>query len=213
MVATHVSKSTEVRKRLSHPVIDSDGHTVEFEPGVMDYLRKVGGSGIVERYKTERTKGMTSGLGGMLNWHRLSPEERRDQRITVPPWWALPAKNTLDRVTAMLPKLMYERLDDMGLDVTVVYPTFGLLAPHLDDVEIRRAACRAFNSYHADVFREYNDRIIPVAVIPMHTPQEAVEELEYAVKTLGMKAVMLAGHVIRPVPHVARTAPDVAKYA
>src|SRR5262249_32433502 len=111
------------------------------------------------------------------------------------------------------PKLLYGRLDDMGLDVTVVYPTFGLLMPHLGDEEIRRSACRAFNAYHADVFREYNDRIIPVAVIPMHTPQEAIEELEYAVKTLGMKAVMMAGHVLRPVPAVARPAPDAVHLA
>jgi predicted TIM-barrel fold metal-dependent hydrolase len=213
MATTHISKSAEVRKQLSHPVIDSDGHTVEFEPGVMDCLQKIGGPGIVERYKNERSKGMASSLGGLLTWHRLSPDERRDQRATVPPWWALPAKNTLDRVTSMLPKLMYERLDDIGLDVTVVYPTFGLLAPHLDDEEIRRAACRAFNTYHADIFKEYNDRIIPVAVIPMHTPQEAIEELEYAVRTLGMKAVMLAGHVVRPVPYVERTAPDAARFA
>lgn len=213
MATTHSSKSAEVRKRLSHPVIDSDGHTVEFEPGVMDCLQTIGGPRIVERYKTERSKGMASSLGGLLTWHRLSPDERRDQRATVPPWWALPAKNTLDRVTSMLPKLMYERLDDIGLDVTVVYPTFGLLAPHLDDEEIRRASCRAFNTYHADIFKEYNDRIIPVAVIPMHTPQEAIEELEYAVKTLGMKAVMLAGHVVRPVPYVERTAPDAARFA
>ena len=205
--------SAAVRARLTHPVIDSDGHTVEFEPAVMDYLQQVGGPRSVERYKTERTKGMASSLGGLLNWHRLTPDERRDQRATIPPWWALPAKNTLDRVTAMLPKLLYERLDDIGLDVTVLYPTFGLLAPHLDDEEIRRAACRAFNTYHADIFREYADRLIPVAVIPMHTPQEAIEELEYVVKTLGMKAVMLAGHVIRPVPAVARTAPEAARYA
>jgi predicted TIM-barrel fold metal-dependent hydrolase len=213
MGTAQLSKSAAVRQRLSHPVIDSDGHTVEFEPGVMDYLRQIGGPAIVERYKSERSNGMLASLGGMLSWHRMAPEERRDKRATIPPWWALPTKNTLDRATAMLPKLMYERLDDMGLDVTVVYPTFGLLAPHLDDAEIRRAACRAFNSYHADVFREYGDRIIPVAVIPMHTPQEAVEELDYAVKTLGMKAVMLAGHVVRPIPYVARQAPELAKYA
>src|SRR5882724_4224634 len=211
-MAAQMSKSAEVRKRFNHPVIDSDGHTVEFEPGVMDCLQKIGGPRSVERYRTERTKGMASSLGGLLNWHRLTPDERRDQRATIPPWWALPAKNTLDRVTAMLPKLLYERLDDIGLDVTVLYPTFGLLAPHLDDEEIRRAACRAFNTYHADIFREYADRLIPVAVIPMHTPQEAIEELEYVVKTLGMKAVMLAGHVIRPVPVVARTAPEAARY-
>jgi predicted TIM-barrel fold metal-dependent hydrolase len=207
------SKSAAVRAHLSHPVIDSDGHTVEFEPAVMERLQQIGGPGIVERYKTKRLEGMASGLGGMLNWHRLTPEERRDQRLTVPPWWALPAKNTLDRATSMLPQLLHKRLDEMGLDVTVLYPTFGLLAPHLDDEEIRRAACRAFNTYHADIFREYADRMLPVAVIPMHTPQEAIEELDYAVKTLGMKAVMLAGHVLRPVPTVTRTAPDAARYA
>src|SRR5262245_44775938 len=213
MASSQLSKSAAVRKRLSHPVIDSDGHTVEFEPAVMERLAQVGGPGIVERYKTKRLNGMVSGLGGMLNWHRLSPEERRQQRITGPPWWALPAKNTLDRATSMLPRLLYERLDEMGIDVSVLYPTFGLLAPHLDDEEIRRAACRAFNTYHADIFREYSDRLIPVAVIPMHTPQEAVEELEYAVKTLDMKTVMLAGHVLRPVPSVAQTAPEVSHYA
>ncbi|HEV8715753.1 MAG TPA: amidohydrolase family protein [Candidatus Binatia bacterium] len=213
MATTQPSKSAAVRARLTHPVIDSDGHTVEFEPAVLDYLQQIGGPRTVERYKTERTNGMASSLGGMLRWHRLTPAERRDQRATIPPWWALPTKNTLDRATAMLPKLLYGRLDEMGLDVTVVYPTFGLLVPHLDDEEIRRAACRAFNAYHADVFREYNDRIIPVALIPMHTPQEAIEELEYAVKTLGMKAVMMAGHVLRPVPAVAHTTPDAARYA
>jgi len=213
MATTQTSKSAAVRARLPHPVIDSDGHTVEFEPAVLDYLQQIGGPRLVERYKTERHKGMASSLGGMLTWHRLTPEERRDQRATIPPWWALPTKNTLDRATAMLPKLLHERLADIGLDVTVLYPTFGLLAPHLDDEEIRRAACRAFNTYHADIFRDYSDRLIPVAIIPMHTPQEAIEELEHAVKTLGMKAVMLAGHVLRPVPAAARTAPDAARYA
>ena len=53
----------------------------------------------------------------------------------------------------MLPKLLHERLDDMGIDVSILYPTFGLLAPHLDDQEIRLAACRAFNTYHADIFK------------------------------------------------------------
>jgi predicted TIM-barrel fold metal-dependent hydrolase len=63
------------------------------------------------------------------------------------------------------------------------------------------------------VFREYADRLIPVAVIPMHTPDEAIEELEYAVKQLGFKAVMMAGHVLRPIPAVARMAPQAARYA
>ncbi|MBV8454934.1 MAG: amidohydrolase family protein [Deltaproteobacteria bacterium] len=209
----HASKSAAVRARLSHPVIDSDGHTVEFEPAVMETLKEIGGPRIVERYKTERFKGTAASVGNLLRWHRLTPEERRDERVTVPPWWALPAKNTLDRATSTLPKLLYERLGDFGLDLSILYPTFGLLAPHLDDEEIRRATCRAFNIYHARIFGDYTDRLIPVAVIPMHTPQEAIEELEYAVKRLGMKAVMLAGHVLRQVPSVMRKAPEAARYA
>jgi hypothetical protein len=65
---------------------------------------------------------------------------------------------------------------------------------------MRRATCRAFNIYHARIFQEYSDRMTPAACIPMHAPEEAIEELEYAVRTLGLKAIMVAGHVARPIP-------------
>ncbi|MDO8434287.1 MAG: amidohydrolase family protein [Candidatus Binatus sp.] len=213
MATAKTSKSAAVHAKLGHPVIDSDGHTVEFEPAVMEYLAKVGGSRMVEHYKTHWSAGMNAGLGALFGSSRLSPEQRVAQRATRSPWWGLPTKNTLDRATSTLPKLLHERLDEIGLDVTVLYPSLGLAAPHIDDEEVRKAACRAFNMFHADIFREYADRMIPVAVIPMHTPQEATEELEFAVKQLGFKAVMLAGHVIRPIPEVVRTAPDAARYA
>ena len=64
---------------------------------------------------------------------------------------------------------------------------------------------------HANLFHEYADRMIPVAVIPMHTPQEALEELEYAVQQLGMRAIMMAGHVRRPIPAIADIAPQAAR--
>jgi predicted TIM-barrel fold metal-dependent hydrolase len=207
------SKSTEIKSRLSHPVIDSDGHTVEFEPGVMECLARVGGSRMVELYKRRWNTGMAASLPALFGWYRLSPEERLRQRATRSPWWGIPTKNTLDRATSTLPKLLYERLDEIGLDLTVLYPSLGLGAPHIDDEEVRRAACRAFNLFHAEIFREYNDRLVPVAVIPMHTPQEAIDELEYAVKELGFKAIMMAGHVIRSIPEVVNTAPQAARYA
>jgi hypothetical protein len=50
MAATQVSKSTEVRKRLSHPVIDSDGHWREYEPLAMDYLKEAAGPELVEKW-------------------------------------------------------------------------------------------------------------------------------------------------------------------
>jgi predicted TIM-barrel fold metal-dependent hydrolase len=204
MATQQQSKSRAVRAKLTHPVIDSDGHTVEFEPALHDYIKQVGGVSVLECYLSRR---------GRNGWYRRSPAERREHHTVRPPWWALPTRNTLDRATATLPKLLAERLDDIGLDFTVLYPTTGLFFPHLDDEELRRACCRALNTFHAEIFREHADRMTPAAAIPMHTPQEAVEELEYVVKTLGLKAIVMAGQVRRPIPATARISPDAGRKA
>src|SRR6266851_3468027 len=208
------SKSAEIRSRMNHPIIDSDGQTVEFEPGFFDCMVRVAGREIADRFRKEWDRcNNAASIGSLHNWYNLSADERREQRATRSPWWALPMKNTLDHATSSLPKLLYERLDETGLDYTVLYPTAGLFAPHIDDAELRKAGCRGFNLFHSEIFREFSDRMAPVAVIPMHTPQEAIEELEYAVKELGFKAVMLAGHVVRPIPYVAHKAPELARFS
>jgi predicted TIM-barrel fold metal-dependent hydrolase len=179
-----------LRARLGHPVIDSDGHWVEFGPQVIDYLRQVGGSKAVEGFKSKPAE----------FWHLTIPlKERRERRLDQPVWWGLPSRNTRDRATSMLPKMLYERLGEIGFDFAVLYPSAGLRVPFIADAEMRRAACRAFNNFSADLFREFSDRLTPAAVIPMHTPEEAVDELEYAVKTLGLKVVMLASLIRRPI--------------
>ena len=48
----------------------------------------------------------------------------------------------------------------------------------------------------------------PAAVVPMHTPEEAIEEATYAVRELGLKVVMIANHVRRPVPASAALVAD-----
>ena len=143
----------------------------------------------------------------------MNPETRLDTRTSMPVWWPVPTENTLDRATTQLPRLMYERLDEFGLDFSIVYPGIGLqiiTLPGMADEELRRASARAFNTYNADLFSEFADRLTPAAVIPMHTPDEAIAELEYAVGTLGLKAIVIAGDVMRPVPSVAREFPELA---
>jgi predicted TIM-barrel fold metal-dependent hydrolase len=185
-----------IRTRLSHPVIDSDGHWVEPVPLLRDYLAKVGGAKAIEGFRARNEL-----VAGVL---RLTPKERRERRLGQEAWWALPTRNTRDRATAMIPQLLYERLNELGLDFTVLYPTLGLMLPLVAEDEMRRAACRAFNMYIAEAFREFSDRIAPAAVIPMHTPCEAIEELEYAVRTLGFKVVMLGSLIPRPIPALVR---------
>ncbi len=101
----------------------------------------------------------------------------------------------------------------MGLDFCVLYPSLGLVSAHIEDEEVMRATCRALNRYCAEIWGEYRDRITPVATVPMNTPQEALEELEYAVNVLGLKAVLVASYVKRPIPTVARQYPEASRYA
>jgi predicted TIM-barrel fold metal-dependent hydrolase len=194
-VTSRVTKSAAIRARLKHPVIDADGHLLEFEPAFLHYLEQVGGTKVLKQFTGWCDRNTQKGYG----WYEMSWQERRDTRAPRPSWWGRPTKNTLDRATATLPKLLYERLDEIGLDFTILYPTSTLFVVHIEDEELRRACCRAYNSMVSDLFREYADRIAPVAVIPMQTPAEAIEELEYAVTTLGLKAILIAGYAIRPV--------------
>ena len=202
------ASAESIHARLSHPVIDSDGHWIEFEPAALDYLHQVGGQRVVERYQK------VANQFGNKKWAQLSGQERRERRMLQPAWWGVPTKNTRDRATAMLPRLLYERMGELGLDFSVMYPTGGaLFAPFLRDEEVRRAACRAFNMYTAEQFKGLEDRLTPAAVIPMHTPQEAVEELEFVAAHCGTKAAMLASLQRRPVPAVAKHTPEASRYA
>ncbi|HVA40533.1 MAG TPA: amidohydrolase family protein, partial [Candidatus Binataceae bacterium] len=94
---------------------------------------------------------------------------------------------------------LYQRLGEMGMDFAVLYPTAALRIPFIADEETRKATCRAFNRYSAEQFREFSDRLTPVAMIPMYTPEEAIVELEYAVRTLRLKVAMMPSLLRRPI--------------
>ncbi len=184
--------AAEVRARLDHPVIDGDGHLIEFLPLVRDFIAEEAGADVAERFDR-----VTQGSRLMRS---VPTEQRRAAGVSRMAWWGLPSANTLDRATALLPRLMYERLDEMGVDVALLYPTYGLTVTATPDDELRIAMARAFNRYVAEVYAPYRDRLVPVASIPMYTPEEAVAELNHAVVELGLPVVMMAGVIPRPIP-------------
>ncbi len=193
------SASVRIRAGLPHPVIDADGHFIETVPVFLGFLRDFvaehGGGDLAARF--EAAGGIDYDDMVLRPWSRMSEAERRAGWVTRPPWWSLPTE-TLDRATAHLPRLLHERLDDLGIDFAVLYPSRGLTTASIRDAEVRALACRALNAYHAEVYGPYRDRMTPVAVIPTHTPEEAIAELEFAVE-LGLKAIMINGIVHRPV--------------
>jgi len=202
-----LSSSSRVRRNLGHPVIDADGHMIEVLPVMFDYLKQVGGPQMADR----TWKAFQGGAIG--SWYDMTPAQRRYHSVLRPAFWAAPSENTRDRATAMLPKLMHERLPEMGIDYAVVYPTIGFLLPDLPDPEIRRAACRAHNLMMADIYRGLEDRLTPAAVIPCFTPDEAIEELEFAITELRLKVPMFANLVKRPIEAVTKHGAELGRYA
>jgi predicted TIM-barrel fold metal-dependent hydrolase len=204
-----MASSTEIHARLSRPVIDSDGHMAEHLPTLAPYLDQEGLS--LDHPSLRR---LIPPYGGTdQTWHSQTPEERARTRTPRGPWWSAPAGRTIDLATALFPELLYERLDQLGIDFGVVYPSLGLVFLHTPDDRYRRGTCRALNRANAETFAGLADRLTPVAAIPMHTPEEAIAELDYAVGELGFKAVLCAGYVQRPFAALADKDPDVANYA
>ena len=184
--------TSAIRHRIDHPVVDADGHLVEFLPLIRDFLVELGGPSL--------GAGLDRLLAGPGLIRGLDAATRRGAGMARTGWWGVPARNTLDRATAMLPGLLYDRLDEIGVDLAVLYPTFGLVPMALEDEELRRGIARACNRYYAEMYAEHSDRLLPVAIVPSYTPDEAIAELEYAVGELGLRAVLMGGLVLRYAP-------------
>lgn len=199
--------ATYIREQLGHPVVDADSHLIESLPVLFDYLKAVGGPSMAERAWDSFCRRHSRA------WYDLDADGRRYHNEMRPSFWAAPAENTLDRATAMLPRLMAERLQEFGIDFAIIYPTLGFLMPDLPETEIRQAACRAQNLLMRDLFRGLEYRLTPAAVIPCWTPEEAIGELRHCVTELGFKVAMFGNLVRRPIGAVADKDPSLASYA
>ena len=185
-------RSSELRARLGHPVIDGDGHVIEQIPVFADFVRDHGRSDIVER---SALFGMTATYAA--GQRALTTEDRR-RAAMVPARWTTPT-DTDYYATITTPALYHERIAEAGIDFAVLYPTVGLPLLQIDADEDRAPICRFFNEFMADQYRPYGDRFTLAAAIPMHTPEEAIAALEHA-RSIGAKVGLIPSYVRRPRP-------------
>jgi len=195
----------KVRSGLKHPVIDGDGHWIEYGPVFAEQVRKAAGD--------KAADGLLRHMRRIPDALSLSVAERRRRGIAMEGYWGRQSTNTRDRATAMMPRMLYDRLDELGIDFGVIYPTAGLGIARIEDEETRRAVVRGFNIVTADYFHSLSDRLTPAAVIPMHTPEEAIEELEFVTKQLGSKVGMFGSGIRRPLPGAKGVDPEIARFA
>src|SRR5258707_7075754 len=119
-MGTHATPQ-EIRKSLSHPVVDGDGHWVEYTPVFAEQIRKVTGD---------------LGANGFLQSQRRIPdslsmtlEQRTERGVAMEGFWGRQSTNTRDRATAMMPRMLYDRLGELGIHFGIGYPPAGFGVP------------------------------------------------------------------------------------
>ncbi|HEV8297243.1 MAG TPA: amidohydrolase family protein [Acidimicrobiales bacterium] len=182
--------SAQIRADVGHPIIDTDGHMLELIEASHPYLREALGPARFERFLAE-------GLPVRRSQAPKTMDERRRSRTPQGAWWGTHTTNVLDRATATLPALLYERMEELGLDYSVLYPTNTLTTGAIEDDEMRRGVCAGFNDFYVDIYGPFADRFTAAGYIPMHTPEEAIAELHHC-KAIGLKVVVFPEGVLRP---------------
>src|SRR5579864_120047 len=139
--------AARLREQLGHPVIDADGHIIEFLPAVLPYVRESLGPDLFARYHRPLAERIGS---PPIEERRLTRAPLASPRLT--PLW-----DPRSVATSLAPRLLHERLPELGIDFAVVYPTHGLGSAGLPD-DLREGVCRGFNAFYAETFRPFADR-------------------------------------------------------
>ena len=88
----------------------------------------------------------------------------------------------------------------------VLYPSVGLHMWKIDDAELGTACMQVYNDYVAETYGQTSDRFRPPAMIPMYTPEGAVNEM-HRISKAGIKAAMIP----LKVEHLSYNYPDYDK--
>ena len=145
-MTTTPTQAARVRSLVDHPIIDADGHFVELGPLLQDevisYVEDAGGAALRDRFlATAHSFDTSSSLAD-----RGDPEVLRQWKA-MPSWWGWQTAGVRDRATSHLPALLYERLDEIGIDFTILYPSMALGYFEVTDEELSSVLCRAVNRY------------------------------------------------------------------
>src|SRR5207237_9276783 len=101
----------------------TQSYWLEHAPVIRQEMRKAADN--------KSAEGFLAALRSTVDALKMTPEERRRRRVAMPNFWNRQAENTLDRATAMMPKMLYDRLYEIGLEFVVDYRTTELLLPRI----------------------------------------------------------------------------------
>lgn len=152
-------------------VIDADGHVVESDREIYEYLEApYAGHEHVLAFPFFPT------LDG---WQRGAVLTRIGVHQRA---WRVDAKTWI------------EVLDRNGYEWTVLYPTAGLAYGLIPDPDWAVPLARAYNNWITHRYTRVDARLRAMALVPLQDPAEAVKELRRAVTELGMAGAVLPAY-------------------
>ena len=174
-------------------IIDADGHWFETEDVFEKYMEP--------ELRNYRPRLLSDEQGynfwvvdGQTAYKRPSIKGAGAPGTAAPPGKALQAARRASPGSQTLESLS-DRLDDLdeeGIDLQFIYPSFLLHVNAWRDGLLANAVCHAYNRRLAEVCRQAPDRLQGVGVVSLQDPGGAAEELT-RIKDLGMKSVMING--------------------
>lgn len=182
-----------------HPVIDADSHKCENPAVFFDYIDgryRDRVSLLRDRYGEQRFCILDFDPGTRApSLRRVFLQPEGFGKGTFRPY------HEETTIGGLFNRIRLEHMDREGIDHQMVYGSMTLAFNSLIDAELSVALCRAYNDYINDDVRGYEERLHPVAVLPLRDPGEAVAEMRRCVEELGMAGVSIAPHL--PAPHPA----------
>ena len=199
-MTTTPTAAARVRAMVDHPIIDADGHFVEVGPllhdEVISYVEDAGGAALRDRFlATAASFDTSSSLAD-----RADPDRARPVAGDAVVVGLADGATCATAPPSHLPALLYERLDELGIDFTILYPSMALGYFEVTDEELSSVLCRAVNRYHAA-----RVRAVPR---PLHGRRADPDEHARAGRSrkpstrsreLGAKSLLMAGYARRPV--------------
>jgi predicted TIM-barrel fold metal-dependent hydrolase len=146
----------------TYPIIDADGHVLEKDRELADFLE-----GRYREMQRNETYGFFPSLDG---WHRGFSAAGKETDVPAARW--------------------LEFLDELGVRLSVLYPTAGLAHGLIQDPNWACAVARAYNNWVAERYTRESPRLKAVALLPVQMPEEAAKELKRA-KEIGLVAGLL----------------------
>jgi aminocarboxymuconate-semialdehyde decarboxylase len=85
-------------------------------------------------------------------------------------------------------------MDAMGVDMQVLSPAPNQYY-YWADPDLARALCRTINEHIASLVAQHPDRLLGLGSVALQHPELSIEQLEYAMRTLGLRGIEVSSQV------------------